>query len=138
MTAIPSWNLNDLFQSPDDPRLLDTLTQTTQAARDFATRYQGKIASLSATALAEALTTYEHLQQEGTKPATYAGLRFAADTAPENGAFVQKLRERTTTALLPTLFFPIELAGLDGKQLECLAHDPVHKTQTLYIANEFL
>lgn len=125
MTAIPSWNLTDLFQSPDDPRLLETLTQTTQAAQDFATRYQGKIASLSATALAEALATYEYLQQEGTKPATYAGLRFAADTAPENGAFVQKLRERTTAALLPALFFPIELAGLDGKQLERLAQDPV-------------
>nr|WP_309691167.1 M3 family oligoendopeptidase [Armatimonas sp.] len=124
MAAIPSWNLTDLFQSPDDPRLLDTLTQITRAAQDFATHYQGKIATLSAAALAEALTAYEHLLQEGSKPATYASLRFAADTAPENGALVQKLREKTTTALLPILFFPIELARLDGKQLTEFAATP--------------
>jgi oligoendopeptidase F len=124
MTATPSWNLTDLFQNPEDPRLLETLARTQQAAQDFATRYQGKLATLDAAALAEALTRYEHLQQEGSKPATYAGLRFAANTAPENGAHVQKLREQTTAALLPALFFPIELAGLDGKQLESLAADP--------------
>uniref|UniRef100_UPI003750564B M3 family metallopeptidase n=1 Tax=Armatimonas sp. TaxID=1872638 RepID=UPI003750564B len=124
MTAIPSWNLTDLFQSPDDPRLLDTLAQITRAAQDFATHYQGKIATLNAAALAEALTAYERLLQEGSKPATYASLRFAADTAPENGALVQKLREKTTTALLPILFFPIELARLDGKQLTEFAAMP--------------
>ncbi|WP_309708184.1 M3 family oligoendopeptidase [Armatimonas sp.] len=124
MTSTPSWNLTDLFQSPDDPRLLDTLTLVSGQAIDFATHYQGKIATLTAAALAEALATYERLHQEGSKPATYAGLRFAADTAPENGAQVQKLREKTTAALLPTLFFPIELARLDGKQLETLAAAP--------------
>jgi oligoendopeptidase F len=124
MTAIPSWNLTDLFQSPDDPRLLDTLARIAQAAQDFTARYQGKIATLNATGLAEALAAYERLQQEGSKPATYASLRFAADTAPENGAHVQQLREKTTTALLPTLFFPIELARLDGKQLEEYAAAP--------------
>lgn len=124
MTAIPSWNLNDLFQGPDDPRIPATLDQLAQAAQDFATRYQGKVATLDPAALAEALRTYEQLQQEASKPATYASLRFAADTAPENGAHVQKLREKTTQALLPTLFFPIELARLDGKQLADLAVAP--------------
>ena len=68
MTAIPSWNLTDLFQSPDDPRLLETLDLTTQAAQDFATRYQSKVATLDAAALADALSAYERLLQEGSKP----------------------------------------------------------------------
>ena len=133
MTAIPSWNLTDLFQGPDDPRILDSLTQTTQVAQDFATHYQGKIATLDAAALAEALAAYERLHQEGSKPATFVQLRFAADTAPENGAQVQKLREKTTAALLPTLFFPIELARLNGKRLEELAAAPELKNWRRYL-----
>ena len=133
MTAIPSWNLTDLFQGPDDPRLLDSLTHTMHDAQDFATRYQGKIATLNAPALAEALATYERLQQEGSKPVTFVQLRFAADTAPENGAHVQKLREKTTAALLPTLFFPIELARLDGKQLDELADAPALSNWRRYL-----
>lgn len=124
MTPLPSWNLADLFDSPEDPRLADTLANTRAASHAFATRYQGKIGTLSAAELAEALSTYEQLQQNAAKPATFANLRYAADTAPANGAFVQKLREQTTAALLPTLFFSIELSRLDGKQLAELADTP--------------
>lgn len=124
MTPLPSWNLTDLFDSPEDPRLADTLASTSAASHAFATRYQGKIGTLSAAELAEALSTYEQIQQNAAKPATFANLRYAADTAPANGAFVQKLREQTTAALLPTLFFSIELSRLDGKQLAELADTP--------------
>ena len=124
MTPLPSWNLADLFDSPEDPRLADTLARASAAAQAFATRYQGKVETLSAGELAEALSTYEQLQQDAAKPATFANLRYAADTAPANGAFVQKLREQTTAALLPTLFFSIELSRLDGKRLAELAEAP--------------
>ena len=124
MTKVPSWDLTDLFQSPEDPQLTDSLACSTAAAGAFATRYQGKVAHLDALALAQALTHYEQLQQDAGKPTAYAGLLFAADTAPANGAFVQRVREQTTAALLPTLFFSIELSHMDGKRLTELAADP--------------
>ena len=135
MTKLPSWNLQDLFDSPEDPKLAESLTRTTASACAFAQRYQGTIASLSPQALAEALTDFEQLQQEAGKPLTYASLLFAADTAPANGAFVQKIREQTTAALLPTLFFSIELSHLDGKRLAELAQEPALKNWQRYLTS---
>lgn len=133
MTKLPSWNLQDLFESPEDPKLTQSLNHTTASASAFAARYQGNVATLSAQGLAEALLAYEHLQQEAGKPLAYASLRFAADTAPANGAFVQKIREQTTAALLPTLFFSIELSSLDDKRLSELREDPHLKNWQRYL-----
>ena len=135
MTKLPSWNLQDLFDSPEDPKLAESLTRTTASACAFAQCYQGNIAALSPQALAEALADFEQLQQEAGKPLAYASLLFAADTAPANGAFVQKIREQTTAALLPTLFFSIELSHLDGKRLAELAQDPVLKNWQRYLTS---
>jgi oligoendopeptidase F len=114
----PRWNLNDLFSSPDDPRIDESLAAITAGSKAFAERYKGKVAQLSPSDLRDAIAEFEQLYQENSKIGAYSGLRFAADTAPENGAFLQKMRESITQSTLPSLFFEIELSRLSLDELD--------------------
>ena len=49
-----AWDLSDLYDSSDDPRLEDHIHEAEQAAAAFRDRYHGKVAELDAAALAEA------------------------------------------------------------------------------------
>ena len=108
----PKWDLSDLFASPDDPRLSQTLDAVKAEAEAFAHSVRGTLASLSPAELEATLSTWESLHQRAGKPGAFASLRFSTDSSPESGAFLQKIREATTAATLPLLFFPIELAAL--------------------------
>jgi oligoendopeptidase F len=124
MQTLPIWDLSDLAAGPDDPQLFLALDVVSHAANAFSTRYQQQLATLSPIELAVAIAEYESLHQRAAKPLSYASLRFAADTAVENGALMQRLREKTTTATLPLLFFSIELGAINSKRLEELTEQP--------------
>jgi oligoendopeptidase F len=124
----PSWNLSDLFCGPDDPRIDETLVQATEDAAALAARSRGRIAALAAddpAALADILRGYEAIQQTLAKPSSYASLRFAAETTAENGAFLQRVRERVTAATVLTLFLNDELTNLGAETLAALAEHPM-------------
>lgn len=123
----PRWNLDDLFSSPDDPRIEEALVRAKQRAETFAGTYKGRIARLEVTPeeMAGALSEYEDIHQQVAKPGAFASLRFAAEASEANGAFYQKVRERTTEATLPLLFFDLELMAADETRLAELRRDPV-------------
>ena len=116
--APPRWNLNDLFDATDDPRIAETLAAVRQGSDAFAARYKGNVATLTPAELYAAIAEYERLYRENSKPSAFAGLRFSADTAPENGAFLQKIREAITQSTLPLLFFEIELSRMPLTDLD--------------------
>lgn len=117
----PRWNLDDLFSAPEDPRIEAAFEDVLRRAEAFAGAYKGRIASLGAADLAAALAEYESIGQQVAIPAAFASLRFAADAGEANGAFLQRVRERTTAATLPLLFFELELKAAEG--IESLAGD---------------
>lgn len=129
----PVWDLTDLFFSPDDPRLLESLDGARKDAEAFQTRYRGSLERLAPGELAEAIASYEHLQQRAAKAGVYASLLFAADASSESGALLQKVRETTTAATLPLLFFSIELSALGVKRLETLQGDPALSVYAHYL-----
>lgn len=49
--SLPSWDLNDLYTAPTDPRLAADLQEARQRAEAF-TAYQGKLDGLSGAELA--------------------------------------------------------------------------------------
>ena len=121
------WDLRDLFDSPNDPKIEATLAEAARRATLFAETYQGKLDSLDLTAerLAAAITEYEALWQEAGKPGTYARLRFSADTSdPARGALLSKVQEETTRLGLPLVFFRLELARADDAVILPLLDDP--------------
>lgn len=115
--SLPSWDLNDLYTAPTDPRLAADLQDVQQRAEAF-TAYQGKLEALSGAELAEAIRTYEALQEIPGRIMSYAGLLFAADSSiAAHGQFYQTMSEKLTALGTKTLFFTLELNRLSDEAL---------------------
>ena len=119
------WDLHDLFDGPDDPRIDDELDEAAAAATAFRERYRGRLGELSAAELNEAVVELERLKSISTRVETFARLRLAADSSDQSrGALVQKVRERNTQIDTELLFFDLEWSGLDDGIAERLLVDP--------------
>jgi oligoendopeptidase F len=119
------WDLSDLYDGPDDPRLLGDLDEASAAATAFRERHRGKLGELSAAELNEAVAELERLKSATTRVETFARLRLAADSSDQSrGALVQKVRERNTQIETELLFFDLEWAALDDAIAERLLADP--------------
>ena len=119
------WDLSDLYDGPDDPRLLGDLDEASAAATAFRERHRGKLGELSAAELNEAVAELERLKSATTRVETFARLRLAADSSDQSrGALVQKVRERNTQIETELIFFDLEWAALDDEIAERLLADP--------------
>lgn len=122
-----SWNLDDLYHGPDDPRLEADVAEAKRRAQAFARSYRGKIATaqLDGPGLAVALAEYEALSALESRPSFYASLLFAADTQNQAAQqLVQRTREAATETDNLTVFFSLELIALDDEQLARLLASP--------------
>jgi oligoendopeptidase F len=118
------WDLSDLYSDPDDPALEADLERTLEAARDFAARYRGRLASLDAAELASAVDAFEALQEPLARAGAYAQLLFAADTSvPRHGALLQRVQERGTEIRNELLFFELEWVALEAERADALLAD---------------
>jgi oligoendopeptidase F len=114
-TAAPSapvWDLSDLYDAIEDPRIEADVAAARERAEAFESRYAGRIAvaELSAETLRAALDEYEAILRLQTRPMAYAHLRFSADTAdPALGAFLQRMQEARTASARHLIFFDLEI-----------------------------
>ena len=123
------WNLSDLFDGPDDPRIESELDEAQSAATAFRERYRGNLAGLSAAELNDAVAELERIESSATRVETYARLRQAADSSDQaRGALVQRVRERNTQIETELLFFDLEWSALDDDTAERLLADPALET----------
>ena len=118
------WDLEDLYEGPEDPRLEQDLEQALADAKRFRERYHGRLGELSAAELADATAELERIYSVVSRADTFAGLRFAADTSEEaRGALVQRVREQATAVETEVLFFDLEWAALDEEPAERVLAD---------------
>jgi len=119
-----AWNLSDLYESGDDPRLEADVQEAEQASAAFRERYHGKVAELDAAALAEAIEERERIESVFTRAIYYAHLWFATDMADApRGALVARLTETGAALDTQLLFFGLELADLEDEAAEKLLAD---------------
>src|SRR4051795_5829005 len=82
-----AWDLGDLYSGPADRAIDACLDAALKRAAAFEASYRGKVAER----LADAVAELEALSEEMDKPAIYASLLHAAQTAdPKHGALVAK------------------------------------------------
>lgn len=116
------WDLSDLF--PDTDTLHQDLAIANQEASAFAETYRGKMETMSADELAEALRRYEDLQDRMGRAFTYVYLNWSTDTNdPARGALLQKVREAYTETSQKLIFFTLEWAQLDDAKAAALLAD---------------
>jgi oligoendopeptidase F len=122
--TLPEWNLADLYEGPDSPKLKADLATSERAADAMQERYAGKLGSLldggkGGAELAQALREFEALNDVMGRIVSYASLLYAADTSdPKRQKFFGDIQEKITTISSKLLFFPLELNRLDDGQLE--------------------
>ena len=124
-----AWDLSDLYESGDDPRLEADVQEAEQAAAAFREHYYGKVAELDAAGLAEAIEERERIESIFTRAIYYAHLWFATDMADApRGALVARLTEKGAALDTQLLFFGLELADLEDDAAEALlAEGPLER-----------
>ncbi len=131
------WDLSDLYEGPDDPRIDSELDEASAAADAFRGRYRGNLGGLSASELNDAVAELERIKSLSTRVETYARLRQAADSTDQaRGALVQKVRERNTAIETELLFFDLEWAELDDEMAERLLADPALERYAAVLRSE--
>jgi oligoendopeptidase F len=119
-----AWDLSDLYESPDDPKLEEEAAGAERAAAAFRERYHGKVGALTAAELAEATAQLEEIESAIDRALSYAQLRFSTNMAdPTRGALVSKLRERAAAIETELLFFALEWAANEDDAAEALLAD---------------
>ncbi len=129
-TALPEWNLADLYASITAPEVWQDLDRLDADCVAFETEYQGKLAEGSAGEgggawLAEAVRRYEAIDDLAGRLISFAGLVHAGDSVdPDISKFYGDVSERLTTASTHLLFFTLELNRIDDAALERALQTP--------------
>jgi oligoendopeptidase F len=120
-----AWDLSDLYESGDDPRIEQDVAEVEEAAAAFRERYHGRVAELSASELAEAIDERERIESIFTRAIYFAHMRFSTDMADApRGALLARLTEKGAVVDTQLLFFGLELADLDDAAADALLADP--------------
>jgi oligoendopeptidase F len=119
------WSLDDLYDGPDDPRILGDLAEALAAAEGLARRIRGRVADLAAGELAEALAERERIASLVDRARAFADLRYSADTSDDaRGALSQQTLERATAVRKELLFFDLEWLAAGDEHAGAVVEDP--------------
>ncbi len=122
---LPSWNLADLYESPDSPQIAADLDEAERRALAFSDGFAGRLAGLGGRELAGAMETFQSVDETLGRVMSYAQLLFSADsTDAAAGQFYQSMMERCTAISAHVLFFRLELNRIADDVLEAKFADP--------------
>ena len=118
-----AWDVEPLVDGRGQAGVDAFLDDAAERAAAF-TRFRGRVGSLDAGALAEAVLELAELSEIMGKAGSYAGLRFAVDvTDPSRGALLARVEERATAITNDLLFFELEWAELSDEHVASLIDD---------------
>ena len=119
-----AWDLEPLVDGKGEAGVDELLDDADRVAASVAER-RGTVAELDAAGLASVMHELASIAEVVGRAASYASLRFAADTTdPGRGALLQHVEERATAVNTKVLFFDLEWAALpDDRAAELLADD---------------
>ena len=116
------WDLAHLYLS--ESALRKDLIDVTSEAESFNKSWRGRVASLEAIQMREAITEYELIQERVGRAMTYVYLSWVTATDdPARGALLQHVRELSTQISKNLLFFGLEWMRVDDDQAQMLMED---------------
>ncbi|RNF33584.1 M3 family oligoendopeptidase [Paracoccus methylarcula] len=118
---LPEWDLSDLYPAPDAPELTADIERLTKEAQDFAARYQGKLADLSAPEMLACIQAYERIDITAGRIMSFAGLRYYQNTTDaERAKLMGDLQGRITDITTPLVFFSLEFNRIPDETYEAV------------------
>src|SRR3954470_96428 len=119
------WDLSVFYPSTDSPAIQADLDKVQAMADEFAAKYRGKVATLDAEEMVDALIEQEAIADASGRIGSFAFLNYATDTAdPKLGALVQKITEAGSQLSQKLLFFDLEWKEVPDEQAQKLLADP--------------
>ena len=119
------WDLSIFYSGPDDPAIEQDIKALSATVDSFVSKYRGRIASLSAAELLQAVQDIESLTDSAYRLGMFANLLYASDTTnPKFGALVQKITEFDAELDQKMLFFQLEWLDLDDAAADKLVAEP--------------
>lgn len=113
------WDLSDLYSSPDDKKLSSDMELVIEKSKQFSSKYKGRVASLSASELCDALKDYEEVHNLAQKIGSYAYLNWSTNTEdPVLGKLVQQTNELGSEINQLLVFFDLEWLAIDESVAE--------------------
>ncbi len=120
-----AWDLSVFYQSLDDPAIERDIAALRERTAGYAEKYRGKVSTLDARAIAEALAEREALADMAGRLGSFAGLMFVTETNnPQRGALYQKVQEIGAEVQQALLFFELEWKALPDSQTQAILSDP--------------
>ncbi len=118
------WQLTDLYQSLDDPKIEADIAWCEQEAKALKEQFAGKVATLDAGQLLALVSHLETLETVVGRIATFAFLNFTTQiqNAPA-GAFLQKIKEASSRIGRETVFFELEWSKVEDDVADTLLAD---------------
>lgn len=136
-----TWDLSDLYQSPDDPAWGEDLKKALERARQFQSDFKkADLASITEPDFLRGIKEYEVIQEEGLKPFLYASLLFSEDSQNDSyKALLQRSKERWNEMENQLLFFRLGLIELSEDRLRALLeYEPIkHYEHALQFLRRF-
>src|SRR5207245_1842635 len=100
------WDLSDLFASPDDPRIEQTLAREMERAKNFETKYKGKVATLEPPEFAAMMRELEDYEKSAAKPEVFAYMLHSENTQDHAaGRLLARVREAGAERSSQLVFF---------------------------------
>ena len=118
---LPEWDLGDLYPAPDAPELARDLDALTTQARDFADRYQNRLAGLDPAAMLACIEQYQQIDILAGRIMSFVGLRYYQNTTDAARAkHLSDLQTRVTDATTPLGFFSLEFNRIPDAQYDAV------------------
>jgi oligoendopeptidase F len=127
---LPEWDLSHLYPAMDAPGFAADLERAAGDAQRFAALYRGKLAAIAERAdasavLAQAVASYEQLDDLIGRIMSYAGLVYSGDTTdPQRAKFYGDTQDKVTALSTELLFFGLELNRIDAATMTQIGSKP--------------
>jgi oligoendopeptidase F len=119
MSALPSWDLDDLYKGTADPAIDADFRQLDTDADALRAALKDRIGDADGDVLAKGIADYEAIQDRIHRLMAYAYLYYATDmTDGERTRFFQGVQERINRITAKLLFFALEINHLDETVLQ--------------------
>ena len=121
---LPAWDLSDLYKSIDDPQITVDLEAYRASAADFADRYKGKLAQLSADEFLDVIKDIEKRSLLAGRLGGFAYLNMVTQMKNAQAVgFYQQIEETLTDYAKPTVFFSVEFNALPQEKIDAWLKD---------------
>lgn len=131
------WDLSIFYQGLDDSAIQADMNRVQQMTDDFAAQFKGKVASLDAEEMRDAIDQQIAIYDLRGRIGSFASLNFATDSSnPQIGALIQKVTEFSSAISQKLVFFDLEWNAVDEASAQKLLASPVLENYRHYLEAE--